>query len=250
MSFFQHPLSVKAAMISLAYTLLAVILVITTKQEVLGINAFIKPLKFGLSSTILFLTFAWYGKFLASRLQRSFQLFIWVNIIVMTFELGWILIQAFRGNLSHFNTSNSFEGIMFGIMGIAITISTVWTLMLAKWTFESGFRLEPGLIWPLRFGILYFVVFGFVGFIMASNLSHTVGAADGGPGIILLNWSLKHGDLRIPHFFGLHAFQLLPLLAHFFKVKLTGGIIISLIYGLICFGFLLLALNSISPFSI
>jgi hypothetical protein len=42
--------------------------------------------------------------------------------------------------------------------------------------------------------------------------AHTVGAPDGGPGLLIGNWSEHHGDLRVAHFLGLHAVQIIPLI--------------------------------------
>jgi len=46
---------------------------------------------------------------------------------------------------------------------------------------------------------------------MGSRLSHSVGT-DLGNGIPFLGWNKDGGDLRILHFLGIHALQILPFI--------------------------------------
>jgi hypothetical protein len=57
-------------------------------------------------------------------------------------------------------------------------------------------------------------------------LAHTVGASDGGQGLPFFNWSRIAGDLRIAHFMGIHALQIVPLFAFFTGFKNARTVII------------------------
>lgn len=185
---------------------------------VLGINAWLKPMKFFLSSAILFWTMGWFLHYLQWRGKVKY--YSWMLVIVLAFELVAITWQAANGRLSHFNTSTTFYLALYQAMGVAIFILTCWTFYIDYLFFrQKSFSIPDTYLWGIRLGILFFAIFSFEGGLMAARLSHTVGNVDGSPGLPLLNWSKTYGDLRVAHFFGIHSLQILPLIGLYLCTK-------------------------------
>ncbi len=189
-----------------------------TENIVLGINAWIKPMKFYFSIGIASWTFSWLLVYVQK--QRAVKIFSIVTVITMLFEMFVITWQAANGRLSHFNISTPLYGILFSLMGIAITIFTLWAFYINILLFrqkEFPIWMSDGYKWGIRWGLLLFVIFAFEGGLMAARLTHLVGmdmaASEGLP---ILNWSTMAGDLRVAHFFGMHSLQLLPLCGYSF----------------------------------
>ena len=165
---------------------------------------------------------AWYMAELPQK--GSVQAYSWMVVGIFTLELGIIIWQASRGKLSHFNVSTPTDGLLFGLMGVAITVFTVWTAYIGFLFFRlDTTTISPAYLWGIRLGILLFVLFAFQGFMMVCRLSHTVGAPDGGPGLAVTNWSTRYGDLRVAHFFGMHALQLIPLFGYYICPPTASG---------------------------
>jgi hypothetical protein len=215
----------------LAGTLICLLLVQLTDTIVLGINAFIKPAKFFISITIFCWTIAWFMDYLNK--QRKVRVYSWMVIFVMSFELFVITWQAANGRLSHFNISTPLYQILFMLMGIAISILVAWTGYIGYLFFrQKTFTVPMPYIWGIRLGIILFVIFSFEGGIMASHLSHTVGAPDGGEVLPVINWSKHYGDMRVAHFIGMHALQVLPLFGFFIAKNNRGVQLFSAAYFL------------------
>jgi hypothetical protein len=224
--------------------LVCLLLMAFTDTQVLGINAWIKPFKFFLSTLIFAWTMGWIMAYLDK--QGKVKAYSIMVILVLLFENIVISWQAANGRLSHFNISDPFYLMLFNLMGVAITILCVWTGYIAYLFFrQTTFKLPAAYVWGIRLGIVFFVIFAFEGGFMAARLSHTVGAADGGPGMPLVNWSNKYGDLRIAHFMGMHSLQVLPL-AGYYIFRRPGGIItFSTIYFVATGLVLLMALKGL-----
>jgi hypothetical protein len=197
-------------------------------RELLGVSVWIKPLKFFVSVGIFFWTMGWLMDYLNDPPQvKKISLSIFILMII---ELILITYQAAQGKLSHFNISSFWDTMIFQTMGLAILLNSLvvfWFFIL----FRKVIHLPSGYALAIRIGLIIFLIAGVEGFVMAGRLGHTVGAADGQEGVFLLGWAKAFGDLRVFHFLGLHALQILPLLAWFFwkdNAKISG--IVGFVY--------------------
>jgi hypothetical protein len=228
--------------LNLLAALVCVIMTFVDDTQVLGINAWIKPMKFFISIAIFSWTMGWLMAYLDK--QRKVKAFSVMVVIVMSFEMFVIVWQAANGRLSHFNISNSFYALLFSLMGVAITILAVWTAYIGYLFFrQRQFNIPAAYLWGIRLGIVLFVIFSFEGGFMAAQLSHTVGAPDGSAGLPVVNWSRQYGDLRIAHFIGMHALQVLPLAGYYVFRKPGAIILFGTLYFVVAAALFVMALN-------
>lgn len=197
-------------------------------RVITGSPSWLKPAKFAVSIAIYSFTLAWIFSLIPDW-TRTRRIVGGMTAFVLLVEMAIIVLQVVRGTTSHFNVSTPLDGILFGVMGAAIVTQTFSSLAVAVALWRTRFA-DNALGWALRLGIIITIIGAFTGGLMtrptAEQLTaartgqtmaivgaHTVGGPDGGPGLPGTGWSTQHGDVRVPHFVGLHALQVLPLLA-------------------------------------
>jgi hypothetical protein len=192
-----------------AFALVTAVLAVVDQRTLVGAPLWFKPMKFSISIALFALALAW---MLGQLRERALRRTGWAIVAGLVLEMVIIAGQAARGQKSHYNTDNLLGGVLFSIMGATITV--VWFLTLAV---ALRFLREPGrdraMTLAIRLGLVVSLVGMAVGFLLARGGGHAVGVPDGGPGLFFVGWSTTGGDLRIAHFVGLHALQVLPLLA-------------------------------------
>jgi hypothetical protein len=212
-------------MVVLAGTLVGLVV---DPRVITGAPAWLKPTKFAVSIAIYTFTLAWIFT-LIPEWTRTRRIVGWTTASAMVVEIVLIGGQAYRGTASHFNVGTPFDMAVFATMGTAIFVQTLSTVAVAVALWRTTFA-DRALGWALRIGMTMTIVGAMAGGLMSRPTSgqlaaaragermtvagsHTVGAADGGPGLPGTGWSTQHGDLRVAHFLGLHALQALPIVA-------------------------------------
>jgi hypothetical protein len=196
--------------IQLAILLGALALAPFDSRLVLGINPWIKPIKFALSITFYVWTVAWLLGYLRLRGWAK-GIISWGISVSMLTEIACITAQAVRGTTSHYNVNTALDAAIFAIMGAMIAINSVLALVLLILFFTARCALPRPYLWSIRSGFAVFLAASAVGGVMVAHGAHSVGVKDGGPGLPIMNWSTSGGDLRAAHFLGLHALQVLPI---------------------------------------
>lgn len=181
----------------------------------------LKPFKFAVSLALYAFTLAW----LLTYLKRFQRVGWWAGTVLAAAgaaEMVVIVGQVVRGRRSHFNFETPLDATLFSIMGATIVVLWVTHAIVAVLLWRTKIENEA-LSWSIRLGlVISFLGLG-VGFLMTQPKpgqaldggtlgSHTIGAADGGAYMAITGWSTEHGDLRVGHFVGMHALQVLPVL--------------------------------------
>src|SRR5437899_1800031 len=197
-------------------------------RVITGAPAWLKPAKFAMSTAIYVLTLAWIFTYLPEWV-RTRRIVGWATAVILIVEVGAIYVQAWRGTTSHFNVGTPLDAALFAAMGIGIVMQLLASVAVAVALWRHRFG-AAALGWALRLGLTVSIVGASTGGLMTKPTAaqradarathrmpvagaHTVGAPDGEPGLAGTGWSLSHGDLRVPHFLGLHAMQVLPVVA-------------------------------------
>ncbi|MCH8478743.1 MAG: hypothetical protein LAT56_12485 [Wenzhouxiangella sp.] len=179
-----------------------------------------------------------------------------VILLSMSLEQFLITLQAARGTTSHYNNATPFDSAVFSLMGFGVAANSFAVLLALLMFCTNIIAKRPAYTWGIRLGLAIFLLGSAQGFMMIANQGHTVGLADGGAGLPILGWSSQAGDLRIAHFIGIHAIQVLPLAGYLLDhsslrsgVRVTGIWIMSVVYLALVLGALNDALRGQSWFA-
>jgi hypothetical protein len=195
-----------------------------------GAPEWLKPAKFAISVSVYCFTFVWLLGFVV-RHPRLARFSANVTVVSFIVEMTVILTQAARGTTSHFNVTTPLNTFLWLTMGAFIVMVWTMNLLLAILLVFERIPDRP-FAWSLRLGLLVSLVGMGAGFLMVRPTpdqretmaagrgprivgAHGVGVADGGPGLPVVGWSTVGGDLRVAHFVGIHAMQILPFFGWF-----------------------------------
>lgn len=203
---------------------------IVDDRVLLGESIWTKPLKFSVAFGLYTVTLAW----LLTKLDKAARVGWWMGSVFALFaaiEVGLIAIIAGRGSFSHFNIGdpdplnrvlvtifqNGVPAIFFSNLAIAIIVLIQRTCDQAlSMAMRLGIVISTiGTTIPLWLGIGVDAPERTARNAAGEDVrllgGHGIGDPDG-TGMPLTNWSTTGGDIRVPHFLGMHGIHVLLLI--------------------------------------
>jgi hypothetical protein len=184
-------------------------------RQFAGVPLWLKPAKFFVSVAVFSLSWAWLAGLVRAerRGARPMRVARLTLVASAAFELAYITLQAARGQASHFNTGDVTHALLYALMGLA-AVALIGTTVPLAWAIarhpapDADRDLRRAAVVGLA---LTFVLGGALGGYMSAQSGHAVGTEGGHAAIV--GWNRAGGDLRVAHFLGLHAEQVLPAIA-------------------------------------
>ena len=194
-------------------------------RTLMGDSVWAKSFKFGFSFFAYCLSLAWLLSHM-TKLRRTGWVFGTLFAVISAAEVGVIVAAAAAGSYSHFNTSedplNQVVQLAFQFVPVMFLANVVIAVIVL---FQRiGDKAVTAVI---RWGLLLSSLGMFAAFFIVTvggqgertvvdangnevvlNAGHGVGDLDGN-GMVLTGWSTTGGDMRVPHFIGLHGIQVL-----------------------------------------
>lgn len=185
------------------------------ERTVLGVDVWLKPIKFQVALAVYLLTLAFFARFIpdATKDRRWYRIYVGAVMAAIVMEMLWIGGAAMLGTASHFNIAGpgAFLYPAMGAMAVLLTsITAVYAWLIAR-NPETG--LSPVLKESVVLGLAMVLPLTLVTAGTMSQMgSHLVGGAAGDAGgLALMGWARQAGDLRVAHFFATHALHAVPL---------------------------------------
>lgn len=206
-----------AGLLLFSLSLTFLLLILADARVVDGNSTWLKPFKFSVSLGLHLATAALLWRWLSPETRNGWIGTLMGRLWVLSslFELAYIASQAATGFGSHYNTGTPYTAMMYSLMGVGAVI-------LVSTTFAAGVSVlraplngrDAVMSRAIGLGFCLSGLLGLVtGVALSSNGGHFVGTpVDPGAIFPVLGWSREVGDIRVSHFVGLHALQVMPFI--------------------------------------
>ena len=199
-------------------------------REQMGVSVWEKSLKFGTAFVFYGTTLAWMAS-LTTKAKRT----VWAMGLLVAVsgfaDVAMVAMQSARGTFSHFNMTDDFyAGLNRFVFNTGVPALLLFNLVLAVILMVQRVG-DKATALAIRLSAAFSVVGMGMGVLMSVKgseggtytdgnghavdlvIGHTVGGRDDGALIPFVHWSATGGDLRIPHFVGMHGMQVILLVA-------------------------------------